>query len=355
MYKDHPSFSSLLLDQIYSSIDEQDHQVSTVYRHDQFSKQSRFSINKRFQNDHDVRRSVNLTSGSSDSSSRGGFSSPEGESVFGVGVAVSSRSKTIRMSTQRYDQHIGNKDRMIMYGKMYEFEDLRSKQQNEGKLMKTKSRALKMYGDLKKMKQPISPGGRLFSFLNSLFTAGNSKNTKRSSFSGESYDNSRSHVNGQSKFGGESTCSSASSYSRSCLSNTSSSRGKLGYNSRRSVNESEHRSLYGDESNPHALKFVKNYSNNEYKAHSSEKTEAPSNVSRNYNKKVEYEFDLIKCENEIDLNDDDDDDDDDAASDTSSDLFELENFSTIGMENYGDELPVFETTHLSVMASPCKY
>ncbi|CAN1823217.1 Protein BIG GRAIN 1-like A, partial [Linum perenne] len=45
--------------------------------------------------------------------------------------------------------------------------------------VKKKSRSLKnIYGDLKKSKQehhPISPGGRLASFLNSLFTAGAAK------------------------------------------------------------------------------------------------------------------------------------------------------------------------------------
>ena len=41
-----------------------------------------------------------------------------------------------------------------------------------------------------------------------------------------------------------------------------------------------------------------------------------------------------------------DDDDDDAESYASSDLFELDNLSAIGIERYREELPVYETTHL---------
>lgn len=43
-------------------------------------------------------------------------------------------------------------------------------------IMRTKSRALKIYGDLKKVKQPISPGGKIANFLNSIF---NSRNVKK--------------------------------------------------------------------------------------------------------------------------------------------------------------------------------
>lgn len=45
---------------------------------------------------------------------------------------------------------------------------------------------------------------------------------------------------------------------------------------------------------------------------------------------------------------DEDEDDDDEVSCGSSDLFELENFLEIGMDvdRYGEELPVYETTHV---------
>ncbi|EPS68002.1 hypothetical protein M569_06777, partial [Genlisea aurea] len=41
----------------------------------------------------------------------------------------------------------------------------------DGDPAKSKSRATKIYAHLKKMKQPISPGGRLTSMINSLFAA----------------------------------------------------------------------------------------------------------------------------------------------------------------------------------------
>jgi len=41
------------------------------------------------------------------------------------------------------------------------------------------------------------------------------------------------------------------------------------------------------------------------------------------------------------------DDDDDALSCTSSDLFELDNLSAIGIDRYREELPVYETTRLN--------
>ncbi|KAK9078377.1 hypothetical protein SSX86_002434 [Deinandra increscens subsp. villosa] len=359
----NPSFSSSLLDEIYRSIDERDETTG--------EKQSSFSINGYIRNDQSVQRhdfktssnrSVNSSSSSSDSSSGGGFSSSEAESMHGI--RVSSRPKPIRTGSNRHYDH---NTREITQMNTYQFEDSQSKQKqkHEGKFVKTKSRAMKIYGDLKKVKQPISPGGRLATFLNSIFTTGNAKNTKLPSRAGSYDDGDR-----QSKSAGGSTCSSASSFSRSCLSKTPSSRTKLSNKKNRSVRfypvsvivgddcqPCGHKSLYGEESNLHALKFVKNVKNvknpngDESRVRSNEKTrrieEAARNLLRNYQKKVECEYDLItnnlKAHNEIDLNYEDDDDNDDAASHTSSDLFELENFSAIGME---DELPVYETTHL---------
>ncbi|KAK1416912.1 hypothetical protein QVD17_26031 [Tagetes erecta] len=372
MYKPatyNPSFSSSLLDEIYRSIDERpDNESAGNYRRTCTEKQRSYSYDrdvKRQGKDvrsvvdfkRSVHRSVNSSSSSSDSSSGGGFSSSETESVH----CISSRPKPIRTSTNNeYNTRAKQMN-------MYQFEDLQLKQKHEGKFVKTKSRAMKIYGDLKKVKQPISPGGRLATFLNSIFTTNNTKNNtknmKLSSSTAGSYDD------GKSISAGGSTCSSASSFSRSCLSKTPSSRGKLSNNTKRSVRfypvsvivgddcqPCGHKSVHGDESNlhQHALKFVKKPNDGELRVYSNDKTrrieEAARNLLRNYQKKVECEFNSstnnLKVENEIDLNydDDDDDEDDDVISNTSSDLFELENFSAIGMED--DELPVYETTNL---------
>lgn len=388
--RDHnPSFSSSLLDEIYRSIDQPEE--SMAYKENITEKQGSFSTNacgfqypdverdrnlgrasliekwmdKEERSAAGFKRSYNSSSSSSDSSSGGGFSSSEAESVYGV----SSRPKPIRTTTNRhYEFNIRDQQRNMYGGQRYQFEDIQLKPKHEGQFVKTKSRAMKIYGDLKKVKQPISPGGRLATFLNSLFT--NGKNTKLSNPSAGSYDDGRNYIDGKLKSAGESTCSSASSFSRSCLSKTPSSRGKSSSNKKRSVRfypvsvivgddcqPCGHKSLYGDLESPPHLKFVKHHNKNEFRTHSSDKTrrieEAARNLLRNYQKKVECEFDLItknvKNQKEINLNyEEEEDDDDDAASHTSSDLFELENFSAIGMENYGDELPVYETTHLAM-------
>jgi hypothetical protein len=44
--------------------------------------------------------------------------------------------------------------------------------------------------------------------------------------------------------------------------------------------------------------------------------------------------------------DEEEEEESDVASCASSDLFELDNLSAIGIERYREELPVYETTHL---------
>ncbi|KAI4380286.1 hypothetical protein MLD38_006493 [Melastoma candidum] len=82
-----------------------------------------------------------------------------------------------------------------------------------------KSKALKAYETLKKVKQqPVSPGGRLTSLLNSIFTSSGKKK-------GRSLDDG--NLGRNSKSGQASTCSSTTSFSRACLNNSYSSRAAL--------------------------------------------------------------------------------------------------------------------------------
>lgn len=324
--KENPSFSSSLLDEIYRSIDERDEKEVSVYRETTSQKHTSVSATRGFQNDRRetiekimVRRrstpNFNSSSSSSGSSCGGGFSSSETESVY----RISSRPKPIRTNIIRDDEH-------KLYGQKYQTENIQTISKHEGKFVKTKSRAMKIYGDLKKVKQPISPGGRLATFLNSIF-------------------NTKSKLESMPT-NGSSTCSSASSFSRSCLSNTPSSRTKLNTNKKRSVRFFP--MIVDEECKPCTqIKFVKNPKLEEK---SRRIEEAARTLLRNYQKKVECEFDLSKGHNEVDMKyeDDDDEDDDDDVSNASSDLFELENFEAIGMEKYGDELPVYETTHLDM-------
>ncbi|KAI3512516.1 hypothetical protein L1887_19832 [Cichorium endivia] len=393
-YRGNPSFSSSLLDEIYRSIDERDDEESTFFRETMRRKQSRLvgskSSNGCFEDDHDERRACliqkwmankvcekpvagrrstaelerssmrrerdsacfNSSSSSCDSSCGGGFSSSEFDSTHGVLF----KPKPIRTSV---DQH----------------EDPQPKVKHEGKFAKTKLKALKIYSDLKKVKQPISPGGRVAAFLNSLLTTGSTKKPKTSSAtanttasnSGVYAEAARSHLDRKSKSANASTCSSASSFSRSCLSNTPSSRGKLSNGMTRSVRfypvsvivdedcqPCGHKSLHEEEAGLPSAKFAKSSFQKELKLNSSENSrhiqEAARKLLKNYQKKVECKLDTTR--NNVDMKDaeydevEDELQSDDGKSDSSSDLFELDNFSSIGMHKYQEELPVYETTHL---------
>lgn len=231
----------------------------------------------------------------------------------------------------------------------------------EGGFSKTKLRALKIYGDLKKVKQPISPGGKLAGFLNSLFAGGNMKKSKIG-------DESPSL-----KSTNASTCSSASSFSRSCLSKTPSSRGNHSAGAKRSVRFSPvsvivdedcqpcgHKSLHSSEINKkqtsncdaaknyNNINSIRNVINEELMAHVMDQNrrveEVARDLLRNYQRKNDHSR-KPHVKHEV-FDDDEDEEDDDAASYASSDLFELDNLSAIGMERYREELPVYETTRL---------
>ncbi|MFS8019388.1 putative protein BIG GRAIN 1 [Helianthus anomalus] len=156
---------------------------------------------------------------------------------------------------------------------------------------------MKIYGDLKKTKQAIPLGGKFATFLNSIFTT---SNTKISSSSTGCYDDGT-----QSKSASGSTCSSVSSFSHSCLSKSPSSRGKQSNNKKRSVwfypvsvivgDDSQpcgHKSLYGDESNIHAIKVVKNPNNDEPRVNTNKKTRRIEEAARNLLRNSLSQFDL---------------------------------------------------------------
>ncbi|XP_065865005.1 protein BIG GRAIN 1-like B [Euphorbia lathyris] len=360
-----PSFSSTLLDAIYRSIDESNGQNDDelmFYRETTSKKKgmktcmiekwieeknttSVHSVRRKSMADFDRKSSsrrdsrsqpvlLNSSSSSSDSSCGGGFSSSESESI---------RPKPIRTSVSvQSDRYQTGGEQFGIYRNCAP--DVKAKHES-----KTKSTALKLYGDLKKVKQPISPGGRLATFLNSLFTAGNTKNgknAKKAKISSSSYD--------ERKFKSEqnSTCSSASSFSRSCLSKTPSSRGKLNNGSKRSVRFYPVSVIVGEDSRPIGHKNV--YENHHHHHQETRIAAANSNSNliheelkfrvMNESRRVEeVARELLKNYQKKQQ----DDDDDDGASCASSDLFELDNLSAIGIERYREELPVYETTHLS--------
>ncbi|KVI11520.1 protein BIG GRAIN 1-like B [Cynara cardunculus var. scolymus] len=176
-------------------------------------------------------------------------------------------------------------------------------QTTNGALIKSKSRALKIYANLKKVKHPISPGGRLTTFLNSLFANGNVKKPKDSNSSG--FDNKK--IIERTTHG--STCSSASSFTRSCLSkNSPRSREKLNNGIRRTVRFYPVSVIIDQDSRPCGKKFIRDEED-----------------FTKYNEDDDYSYD------------------EDTSSDSSSDLFELDHLSIL--KERDEELPVYETTH----------
>lgn len=374
----NPSFSSTLLDQIYRSIDENnDHHVADddelmLYREtvammtmkkkkqcihttaepkDEANfqriekwmgkKKARENIKntreKSAASDHIYPREngkkygglMNLNSSwSSSDSSSGGLFSSEADSNYGVSSRSSLntfRPKPIKTSSDN------NKTLHV---------EKRS-QESEGAVKRSKLKALKIYRDLKNVKQPISPGAKLASFLNSLFNTGG--NVKKGKISGAMSSNT----------------SPACSTSRSCLSKTPSTRGKLSDNgTKRSVQFNPvsvivdedcrpcgHKSLqYSQRRQDLAVPDQRNCVNEELMYYIRTKKqsveEAARDLMKNYERPVESE-------------DDENDDDDDDASYASSDLFELDSLNNCGINargNYMEELPVYETTYLVAIA-----
>ncbi|KAK9282251.1 hypothetical protein L1049_005165 [Liquidambar formosana] len=395
--KENPSFSSTLLDAIYRSIDEgngegeeelifyretmrkkhggafQEDEMASLRQACMIEKwmekkvSEKVVVLRKSVADFSDRDSMFLksSSSSSESSCGGGFSSSETESVYGVKSRQSSamqRPKPIRTSVSARPERF-EKPRNEFYAVSDErnyAQTQKPKHEGGGGFVKTKSRALKIYGDLKKVKQPISPGGRLASFLNSLFSAGAAKKAKISSSSVGVDDDTSSER--KSKSAHASTCSSASSFSRSCLSKTPSSRGKLSNGAKRSVRfypvsvildeDSQpcgHKSLmHEDERSFKAVPIVRNsFNHQDLNCHVVKENrrveENTRDLLKNYQRNDDFDMKDVHNDDEVSENDDYDDD---AGSCSSSDLFELDNLSAIGIDRYREELPVYETTHL---------
>lgn len=377
-YYEHknPSFSSTLLDEIYRSIDDGEkkpagetkfyRETSTVKKHiksrafedkemanlrracmiekwmekkvdekgNVYTKQERY---RKMPHDFDHDRDAlffTSTSSSSDSSS-GGFSSSDTESVFGTrsltpsSCFASSRLKAIRTGTCGRPAETERK-KTLFQGKndRHVFDEF----------PKSKS------SGLKKVKQPISPGVRLAGLINSLFTAGNTRKSKN-----------MTATERKVKTGEESTCSSASSFARSCLSKSSAS--SRGNGAKRSVRFCPVSVIFDEDCRPYGHKCLYEEDGSSLMSVSiptawkigrspvgkSEGKELKSQLAEK-SRKVEAAARELLIKNLNGNNNDDDDDDN--ASCSSSDLFELDHLEMIGQRRYSQELPVYETTHV---------
>ncbi|KAL5559505.1 hypothetical protein UlMin_035716 [Ulmus minor] len=429
--KENPSFSSTLLDKIYRSIDEGERNCEDLKHNKEKmgKKQSKYGgrgSNKAMEVDGEMagfrrvcvieewmekkagekagiqRRNYysefdqkfnyndqdalffSSTSSSSDSSS-GGFSSSDTESMFGARSAASyfpaTMPKPVRTNVVAKLDKTETKQKALFY-KPREFQMLddyhcssikeQTPKLHDEALIKSKSRALKIYSNLKKMKQPISPGGRVANFLNSIFATGNGKKSKLNSSSIDaSFEVSRGDRKSNSVQA--STCSSATSYTRSCLSkNSPSTREKLRNGVKRSVRfypisvivdedcrPCGQKSLYEEEDSalmeasvPKAWKIGRapaRKAEEERKLQVLEKTRRVEKAARDFlrdYRQNQRKNDLI-IRNHHQENEVEEEDDDDAASYSSSDLFELDHLVVIGQERYREELPVYETTRVN--------
>ncbi|GFY96764.1 hypothetical protein Acr_11g0010700 [Actinidia rufa] len=181
---------------------------------------------------------------------------------------------------------------------------------NEDGLMKTKLRALKIYNSLKKIKEPISPGGRLTSFINSLFANGNAKVKKTEKELKLEVDASIIHM-----FIGFFVF-------------------QIVFKQRLDEFEGEIKQWREEDGQGDLNLAVL------------EKTrkieETASYILKGYAKN-DTMFRSKKA-----YKDEEDEDDDDLGSDSSSDLFELDHLTFIGNNKtrYCEELPVYETTYV---------
>ncbi|XP_066357458.1 protein BIG GRAIN 1-like [Miscanthus floridulus] len=291
-YADQPSFSSTLLDAIYKSMDEPGDGATPAAAAAATKKQNpdlHYSYHYKASLPGSYRGSraaaatapgphAATTSSSSECSSYGGFSSSEAES------SQHRRLRPIRTSVATTAAAAATAPAPALAPEQ------------------KKKAGANIRAKLRDLRKPASPGARLAGFLNAIFNGRRAPQTPPSASCGAA---------------AESACSTASSYSRSCLSKTPSTRGQP----------------------KRTVRFL-----------DSDDGEAAAAVpARRVQVGVAELEQMLLHRMEMDS---DEDDEDEESSDASSDLFDLENFAAVapdagaGAAAYRDELPVYETTRV---------
>lgn len=284
-YADQPSFSSSLLDAIYKSMDEPGDGATSAAAgatkmqsqdlHYSYYYKTSLAGSYRGSRAVSAAHAATTTSSSSECSSYGGFSSSEAES------SQHRRLRPIRTSVGAAASPAPAPA------------PAPEKKKKAGANIRAK---------LRDLRKPASPGARLAGFLNTIFSG------------------RRAPATPPSRGAESSACSTASSYSRSCLSKTPSTRGQP----KRTV-----RFLDSDDGEAAAAA-------------------APGGERRRVQVGVAELERMLLHRMEMDS---DEDDEDEEGSDASSDLFDLENFAAgapdaAAAAAYRDELPVYETTRV---------
>ncbi|KAI3711529.1 hypothetical protein L1987_70068 [Smallanthus sonchifolius] len=316
-----PSFSSSLLDSILRSIDETNdggglHDDNLNKLHQQFHDHDLMffaSEPKRSNKIHlpqtnlineeqipSLRRAIMIDQwmATHKQSNRNGYVSPKRSSE--LSTDSSSSGTTTSPSTYRSLPNSFTISRKTAEAIFLDDTQKVSPTKLDGKFMKsTKLRAMKIYGDLKKVKQPISPGRRISTFIHSLFASSSSKKAKID----ESMPNFRSLKKSRSIK--QDTTMTCTSFSRSCMSkkqNSSSVKRSVRFYPANDAVNLDHKSIDERDSMP-----IPKYERRRF-------------TEKNYNNFM--------------------------VSNIEEDLFELEIAGGVGTGAYGEELPVFETTDL---------
>ncbi|XP_047329669.1 protein BIG GRAIN 1-like B [Impatiens glandulifera] len=273
-----PSFSSTLLDEIYSSIDIKPGGLKLP--HEKTSTRRRQSLPEYYNPNP-------ISSWTSSDSSSGDMGSP---AVYKPRTSCFTGAPNLMKIKTIISDQPDNKSPQV-----------------ESK-PKSMISALKMYSNLKKVKNlPVSPGIRFTNFMNTLFRHGNSrKSTKQSKSTQDS-----------------STCSSATSFYRSCLANK---------RENEPINNGGKRTV---RFNPVSVIVDDDCSGNDSDKFGRRTYGGNSNYQElNLNRKL---VDIRCYSREVEEDDDDD-------SDTSSDLFELDHLTFMGSfeRDYREELPVMK-------------
>lgn len=350
----NPSFSSTLLDEIYNSIDPKTQKTQSFVGSVNTAKKQSISVTRSVP-DRKIHRDRFFGSVSSSSDSNSSiFSSSDTELTHGKKTSSSrplcfGPSKTKPRKTE--DKTLFHQNRAIRVSDDYDYaSDVPKITRYDENWENTRiRRSTKSSGNQKKPKTPASPAGRIVNFINSLFSNNSKHSNAVKSYPRKTTYEDSVYVRKPNDYH-QSTCSSASSFSRSCLNKKSDkSSGRI----KRSVRFSpvnvivpESRSFV-EKSSLYAAEEEEDYFSNVRKSVKKINVEVGGRRSveeiardflRDYHKNHENNS---RVKN--DFEDYEDDDDDDDASDSSSDLFELD---LVGNHHnlFGDELPVYETT-----------
>ncbi|KAH6831094.1 hypothetical protein C2S53_009289 [Perilla frutescens var. hirtella] len=302
-HRNTPSFSSSLLDEICRSIDEKpqkpEPKTASGFRAKSSSKRddetkSRL-VEKWMENEKTVyRRRPKCENAVFPDNDFSIFSSTSTSSDSSVGLSASdtelfaSRPKPVRTDRERDS---------------YLFDEYEEHERNRAgdDLIKSKSRAMKIYSNLKKMKQPVSPGARLTSFINSIFAGLNRKKSR-----GIERNDRKRDAPSTAKM--MTRCSTKSS-----------------------ISDGIDRTVRFDLA---CVVVDRDVMPRGRRSGGDGRPPLPPNAFRNSS----------KCDLGRVLNGGDEEDDDDASSESSSDLFELDHLS-FGNRDRFSELPVYETTY----------